>query len=617
LKFSPLTISFFAFSAAAIVGVNYHLVSKDKAEENTSPPIYETVDIEVSRPDNQSAHFRAQSLEKIMAYQPKSFAGSYLASQFAQRRQDWQEAARHIDTIKDIVPNDPTLMRHSMVLEMGAGNTEEAMDIARALLEVPADESVDKVLASLFVFLEDFKNSKYDDARLQLSSMEKGELARFIVPLMRGWLHAADGKYDVSDLNGNAVHVNHAMLIAEFLDKTEDVKAYLTLLETTPDLTRVDREQIADLYASLGETDRAMKMYKELARDYPQEKRLARKAEGSTDEPSLFTPVEDPKKGVARAMNDMAHILYQDGSDDSARIFAHMALHMWPDMNEPAMLLADIAARNGHIEDAVKFYQSVPQGHLQYLEAKRKAADVLAENDQVDRAVSLLQQTYDTYADIESLIQIGDIQRRNEHYTEALETYNKVVDHLGGEIPADYWYLHYVRGMVHERLGNWALGEVDLLKALSYQPHHPYILNYLGYAWADRGLNLEKATEMIETALKLQPYDGFITDSLGWVYYKTQNYEKAVEYLEQAVELMPADPTINDHLGDAYWQVGRKLEARFQWKRALGLAEGDDNQTLMADIQKKIDSGIAKSLPIQAADSGHASEASDDTVQTQ
>ena len=26
---------------------------------------------------------------------------------------------------------------------------------------------------------------------------------------------------------------------------------------------------------------------------------------------------------------------------------------------------------------------------------------------------------------------------------------------------------------------------------------------------------------------------------------------------------------INDHLGDAYWRVGRKLEAIFQWNRAL------------------------------------------------
>jgi predicted negative regulator of RcsB-dependent stress response len=32
---------------------------------------------------------------------------------------------------------------------------------------------------------------------------------------------------------------------------------------------------------------------------------------------------------------------------------------------------------------------------------------------------------------------------------------------------------------------------------------------------------------------------------------------------------MPDDPIVNDHLGDVYWKVGRKREARFQWKRAI------------------------------------------------
>jgi Flp pilus assembly protein TadD len=41
--------------------------------------------------------------------------------------------------------------------------------------------------------------------------------------------------------------------------------------------------------------------------------------------------------------------------------------------------------------------------------------------------------------------------------------------------------------------------------------------------------------------------------------------------LERAVELEPEDPTINSHLGDVYWAVGRALEARFQWRRALNL----------------------------------------------
>ncbi len=95
------------------------------------------------------------------------------------------------------------------------------------------------------------------------------------------------------------------------------------------------------------------------------------------------------------------------------------------------------------------------------------------------------------------------------------------------------------------------------------------MLNYLGYSWVDRGEHLDKAKEMLNKAVELQPDDGFIVDSLGWAYYRLGDYGKAVTFLERAVELEPADPVINDHLGDAYWRAGRQREARFQWQRAL------------------------------------------------
>ncbi len=60
-------------------------------------------------------------------------------------------------------------------------------------------------------------------------------------------------------------------------------------------------------------------------------------------------------------------------------------------------------------------------------------------------------------------------------------------------------------------------------------------------------------------------------------------------YLERAVELRSQDPVINDHLGDAYWRVGRRQEARFQWRRALSLGPEDD---LVSTIETKIERGL-------------------------
>ena len=99
----------------------------------------------------------------------------------------------------------------------------------------------------------------------------------------------------------------------------------------------------------------------------------------------------------------------------------------------------------------------------------------------------------------------------------------------------------------------------------------------------------ENFRQMLVNAVDLRPDDGYIVDSLGWVYYRLGEHEEAVIHLERAVELRPQDPVINDHLGDAYWRVGRHQEARFQWRRALSLAPEAD---LVPTIEAKIEGGL-------------------------
>ena len=58
--------------------------------------------------------------------------------------------------------------------------------------------------------------------------------------------------------------------------------------------------------------------------------------------------------------------------------------------------------------------------------------------------------------------------------------------------------------------------------------------------------------------------------------------------LERAASLEPADPDINTHLGDAYWRIGRKIEAQYQWRRALTLNPTKDDA---AKLEAKLNTG--------------------------
>ena len=134
-----------------------------------------------------------------------------------------------------------------------------------------------------------------------------------------------------------------------------------------------------------------------------------------------------------------------------------------------------------------------------------------------------------------------------------------------------HWPLYYDRGIALERSKQWEMAEADFLRALEFVPDQPFVLNYLGYSWAEQGRNLVRAREMIERAVQQRPNDGAMVDSLGWVAMRQGDVAGAVKLLERATELAPGDATVNGHLGDAYWADGRRLEAVFQWRRALNL----------------------------------------------
>ncbi len=538
----------------------------------------------------------------------ETVSGDFLASQFAQQHHDWKTAGRYLDDILKKTPDDIQVLKRAMVLAMGAGDFEKSLGLARKVEAVEKENS----LALMFLAASALHDKDYKLAHDYVGRIPAGSLSDFIMPLLKSWTEAGIGVYDAKDLNKNIIHVHHAILIADFLGKTGEIENLLKKAEETPELTPVDREKIADIYAHIGHKNKAMDLYQKVLKDFPGEPALTAKIEtlGKEEKLKAFETVSGPAQGIALALNNMGQLLYQEYADESARVFANIALYLDPSMMDSNLLLAAIATRNSRSDDAIGYYLAVPKESEYYLEARRRAAELMEDSNRTDEALAELKGLFKTRGDVESLIRIGDIYRRKEDFQNALTSYNEAANHFGTAVPKEYWHLLYARGMSYERLGEWQNAENDLKAALAYQPEHPYVLNYLGYAWTDKGVNLEQALGMIKKAAELRPTDGYIADSLGWVYYRMGRYESAVPHLESAVEMVPYDPVINDHLGDAYWQAGRKLEARFQWQRARNYSE--DTQ-LIAAIDKKLSGGLEGAETLKQAHSAQAQ--ADDTIQ--
>lgn len=165
-----------------------------------------------------------------------------------------------------------------------------------------------------------------------------------------------------------------------------------------------------------------------------------------------------------------------------------------------------------------------------------------------------------------------------------LKNYSNAISHFNtAEVMASAqntnhlsYSLYFQFGSACERNGDYAQAEKYLAKCLRLAPDSAEALNYLGYMWADRGQNLDRAREFIEKALKAEPRNAAYLDSMGWVLFRLHQPQAALGYLLQAVQFSEAeDPTLYDHLGDIYAALGQAEKAREAWSKSSSLDPND------------------------------------------
>jgi tetratricopeptide (TPR) repeat protein len=173
---------------------------------------------------------------------------------------------------------------------------------------------------------------------------------------------------------------------------------------------------------------------------------------------------------------------------------------------------------------------------------------------------------------------LGVTEHARKRYAEAVNHLTSA-EHLAqsaGETNRLNHGFYFQLGASFERKGDRAAAEKHFEKALLLAPDDPETLNYLGYMWAERGENLDRALAMIERAVKSDPTNAAFLDSLGWVLFQLGRPGEAVEYLLQSIahDEKP-DATVLDHLGDVYAALKEWSKAREAWTRSLSVEASD------------------------------------------
>lgn len=141
----------------------------------------------------------------------------------------------------------------------------------------------------------------------------------------------------------------------------------------------------------------------------------------------------------------------------------------------------------------------------------------------------------------------------------------------GLEYHPDDETLRFNLGAAYDKLDRFPDVVREMEAVLALNPDHTDALNYLGYSYADRGINIEKAVELTRRAVALKPDNGAYVDSLGWALFKVGRVAEALREIQRAAELVNDDPVIYEHLGEIYLIQEHQDAAKAAWIRALEL----------------------------------------------
>jgi tetratricopeptide (TPR) repeat protein len=176
---------------------------------------------------------------------------------------------------------------------------------------------------------------------------------------------------------------------------------------------------------------------------------------------------------------------------------------------------------------------------------------------------------------------LSSLYRKAKDFPKAIEAMERVIV-LDPKSDQAYFQL----GALHDEAKNKEQSVANMKRAIELNPKNAAALNYLGYTWAEMGVRLDEAEQLIQRALQIEPNDGFYIDSLGWVYFQKGDYTSAVEQLERAVAITVDDPTIIEHLGDAYVKVEKFDRALVSYREAIEKSKEDDQ---VKRIREKIE----------------------------
>jgi tetratricopeptide (TPR) repeat protein len=535
--------------------------------------------IDASRLDAAETTLRKVTTARPDFYDAQRVLGRLLLDRAGSERAKVDEALSHLQAAYKLNPDDiGTGMAVAQIL-LSTGRTADAANTLQSLLErAPDQRALNYTYAQVLTKLGRGDESRqYLERAVEVDPTFGPAILQLIDIYQKEneWQKAADVMQPL--INDDPMNLDLQRQQAFFFLRagmTEKARAeFKSLVEADPKDTR-SQFFLAEALNDLEQFAEADKIYRSLLEKNPGDAEvlasygLSLSGQRKLDEAArtfnqLLATSDLPDNLQVLAKTQLAYIDLQKGKYDAAVEDAKPVLVFRDKPNTQAINIAlDALKRQKRYSDAIALLQPLVDNFAGDPFVNARYVEMLVRTGAIDRAKMAAQTqakfgAKNTIATAEAYLQTDQFPLAIAMLQDALK---KNPDDLD---------LQFEIGSAYERSGDVKSAERAFLTILEKHPEHAATLNYLGYMWAEKGLNLDRAAEMLNRAVKQEPRNGAYIDSLGWVYYQQGKLELAEKYLTDAAHLLPRDATVHEHLGDVLAKRGEVHKALDLYREAL------------------------------------------------
>jgi tetratricopeptide (TPR) repeat protein len=525
----------------------------------------------IQQPDNRYYYFTEAQIQRRMGNLDKAIVflkrasdmdpdSLYLKRELATVYLQGKEDENAIGVLEDILeehPNDvKSLILYGGIQQVRKNNAEAIDAYEKVIVQDPKQEKVYSLLGGMYL-----DAGKLDEAKRIFDELIDHFPASYAGHYFLGRIYAEQGKLAAAE------------------------KEFQRTLELGPDLLE-PRFELLKLYNNQNKSEKIVQIYKDILERNPGNVRAAMElgyyhySHGRTAEAeAIFFKLGKRSITEFEIIIQTIQLYIDKKKYDEGIVILQGMLKAVPDSPDMHHIFGIALYGKKDNQNALQHFRKVTPESRFYEDAVIHTSYILSESKKNNEAIKLLSDAViNEPENAEFKYYLGTIYEEEEQFEKAELVIQQAIK-LEPDNPRYYFRL----GVVYDK-SNKKEASIDAMrKVISLDPKHSNALNYLGYTYADLGKNLDEAERLILEALKYKPNDGYITDSLGWVYYKKGEFEKALEYLQKAIGIVPDDPIMLEHLGDAHLKLNDKTNALKFYKKSLKHKEKDKEE-----LEKKI-----------------------------